>query len=222
MNNLYKNRYRTESSRLQNWDYRWNAAYFITITAYKHQHFFGKIENEKMLVNKTGEIVANYINKIPKYNTNTIIDVSVVMPNHIHLILVLYNPKYEIPKIAYIPDNVIDGTINNRYVCSADVAPNRDVALQRLYNDANHYTTTNSEKNEIMSKISPKSGSVSVILRSFKTAVTKYVRYELQIENFDWQERFYDHIIRNKYSYKRIYDYIKTNPENWKNDKFNE
>ena len=222
MKNLFHNKYRIESARLQNWDYRWNAAYFITITAYKHQHFFGKIENKKMVLNKTGKIVSNYIDQIPKYNQNVFNDVSVVMPNHIHFVLGLYNPKYGISKGAYIPDNVIDGVINNKHVHRTDVASVRDVALQRLYYDANHHTTTNSEKNEIMSKISPKSGSVSVILRSFKTAVTKYVRHELQIENFDWQERFYDHIIRNKYSYKRIYDYIKTNPENWENDKFNE
>jgi len=157
-----------------------------------------------------------YINQIPKYNQNTIIDVSVVMPNHIHFILVLYNPNYEIPKIAHIPDNVIEKIINK------PVKPDREVALQRLYNDKNHHIIANSDKNKIMSKISPKSGSVSVILRSFKTAVTKYVHKDLRIENFDWQERFYDHIIRNKYSYKRIYDYIVENPENWGNDKFNE
>ena len=96
MKNLFHNKYRIESARLQNWDYRWNAAYFITITAYKHQHFFGKIENKKMVLNKTGKIVSNYIDQIPKYNQNVFIDMSVVMPNHIHFVLGLYNPKYGI------------------------------------------------------------------------------------------------------------------------------
>ena len=105
-------------------------------------------------------------------------------------------------------------------IINKSVKPGRDVALQRLCDDTNYRTTTNNNKNEIMSKISPKSGSVSVILRSFKTAVTKYVHKELQTKKFGWQERFYDHIIRNKYSYNQIYNYIKINPENWENDKF--
>lgn len=180
-----------------------------------------------MVLNKAGETVENYINQIPRYNKHTVIDVSVVMPNHIHFILVLYNPKYEIPQIAYIPDNVIEKIISKPVTFGMDGVDSRDVALQRPYdndndNETNHRTATNNDKNVIMSKISPKSGSVSVILRSFKTAVTKFVRNELQIKNFDWQERFYDHIIRNKYSYKRISDYIRNNPENWGNDKFNE
>ena len=38
---------------------------------------------------------------------------------------------------------------------------------------------------------------------------------------FEWQSRFHDHIIRDDLSYQRIARYIKTNPENWKDDKFN-
>ncbi len=39
---LYKNKYRVESTRLQNWDYGWNGKYFITIVTKNRQHFFGK------------------------------------------------------------------------------------------------------------------------------------------------------------------------------------
>jgi len=38
--------------------------------------------------------------------------------------------------------------------------------------------------------------------------------------DFQWQTRFYDHIIRNDAAYQRIANYINTNPENWEQDKF--
>ena len=70
-----------------------------------------------------------------------------------------------------------------------------------------------------MSKISPKSGSVSRIIGSYKSAVSKHA-HRLGYE-FEWQERFYDHIIRNKNDYIRISNYIENNPANWDDDKFN-
>ncbi|MGB0929693.1 MAG: transposase [Chitinophagales bacterium] len=71
---------------------------------------------------------------------------------------------------------------------------------------------------EFMSKISPKSGTISRILSSYKAAVTKQAR---KIHpDYGWQERFHEHIIRNEESFKRIENYILTNPENWEKDKF--
>lgn len=69
-----------------------------------------------------------------------------------------------------------------------------------------------------MSAISPKSNSVSTIIRSYKSAVTKHAN-RLGFEN-GWQTRFYDHIIRNDAEYQRISDYIVNNPKNWGKDKF--
>jgi putative transposase len=33
-----------------------------------------------------------------------------------------------------------------------------------------------------------------------------------------WQRNYYDHIIRNEDEYERIFDYMETNPINWKED----
>jgi putative transposase len=61
----------------------------------------------------------------------------------------------------------------------------------------------------------PVTGSVSVIINHFKSAVKRWCNkngYEL----FLWQPRFYDHIINNKKDLIRIREYIKANPEEWK------
>lgn len=79
-------------------------------------------------------------------------------------------------------------------------------------------TKTNPKNINIeMSGISPKTGAVSTIIRSYKSAVTKYCnRLELP---FGWQSRFHDHIIGNDQSFQRISEYIRNNPANWDEDR---
>lgn len=63
--------------------------------------------------------------------------------------------------------------------------------------------------------------SVSSFVAGFKSAATKRINQFQGTPGADvWQERFYDHIIRDDASYQRIYDYIRKNPQNWKNDRF--
>ncbi len=79
-----------------------------------------------------------------------------------------------------------------------------------------HATSPLQQKNQKMSEISPKANSVSSIIRSYKSAVTKHAHrmgFEIQ-----WQSRFHDHIIRNEKSYDRISAYILNNPVNWREE----
>jgi len=78
-------------------------------------------------------------------------------------------------------------------------------------------TDSNKIKNEQMATISPKAGSLSTVIRSFKSAVTKDAR--IIDAEFYWQSRFYDSIVRDDQSLVRIRQYIKNNPKNWIEDK---
>ncbi len=80
------------------------------------------------------------------------------------------------------------------------------------------WNDTGKMTNKFMAYISPKSGSLSTILRSFKSAVT--IDMHKIDAGFAWQSRFHDHIIRDHQSYLRIKNYIETNPIHWKEDKF--
>ncbi len=55
--------------------------------------------------------------------------------------------------------------------------------------------------------------SISSIIGSFKSAVTKHT-HRLGY-TFQWQPRFYDHMIRNPREYHDIAEYIHNNPMNW-------
>jgi REP-associated tyrosine transposase len=65
-------------------------------------------------------------------------------------------------------------------------------------------------KNESMVEISPKRGSLSSVIRSYKSAVTRYANQN-KIE-FGWQSRFHDHIVKDGNEFYRIYEYISNNP----------
>ncbi len=62
-------------------------------------------------------------------------------------------------------------------------------------------------------------GSISATIGQFKSSLTRWSRKNGH-ENFAWQGRFHDHIIRDEDAFKRIADYIKNNPRNWQKDKF--
>lgn len=189
---LYKNAYRIESARLRTWDYRWNAAYFITICTHDKTHSFGEIirngipSNEfELAPTETGKLAYQCWAETPQHFPNVLLDVFTIMPNHMHGILILNNPLP--PEIA--PPLPRTGEQNN-----------------------------GSLKNEIMSARSPKKGSLSTIIRSYKSAVAKLAH---SIDpGFTWQSRFHDHIIRTEEEFQKIRHYIINNPRNWEKDKF--
>jgi putative transposase len=91
MNYIRRNayRYHRRSIRLSEYDYSQVGAYFITICSHKHECIFGKIENGKMQLNDLGKIVYNEWQKNAEIRKNISLDSFVVMPNHIHGIIVI-------------------------------------------------------------------------------------------------------------------------------------
>ena len=89
----YLNKYRSESARAQWWDYGWNGAYFITICTADREHFFGEIKNGKMILSPTGVIADLLWHEITNHSKYVELGDFVVMPNHIHGILILNKPN---------------------------------------------------------------------------------------------------------------------------------
>ena len=69
-----------------------------------------------------------------------------------------------------------------------------------------------------MSTISPKRGSLSVVIRGIKSAVTKYANTNKI--RFGWQTRFHDRIVRDQDELNRIAEYIENNPAKWNLDEY--
>ena len=63
-------------------------------------------------------------------------------------------------------------------------------------------------------KISPNKNTLSVIIRTFKAAVTRQCRLN-GYEHFKWQRSFFDRVIRNDDELNKIREYILYNPLKW-------
>jgi putative transposase len=193
MKNLFNNKYRIPSNRAQWWDYRRNAVYLITLCTRDRKKFFGEIADNVVHLSETGKVAQSCWENIPDHFPFVTLDEFMVMPNHIHGIIVIDNPFIynEIPPETKSIDTARAETL---HAMSLPV------------------------KNEKMASISPKRGSLSSVIRSFKSAVSKYTGIN-GINDFAWQPNYYDHIIHNFEEYKRIADYIRNNPLKWKDEK---
>ncbi len=77
------------SIRLRGPDYSQAGAYFITICVQNRLCLFGEIGNSEMRLNDAGRMVQTVWDEIPVYYPGIDIDAFVVMPNHIHGIVVV-------------------------------------------------------------------------------------------------------------------------------------
>lgn len=79
-------------NRLKEYNYSLTGYYYATICTHNRKKIFGDIKNVKMKINQHGEIVKNAWLQIPNHFSNTELDEFVIMPNHIHGIIIINNP----------------------------------------------------------------------------------------------------------------------------------
>ena len=77
-----------KSPRLHEYDYAQEGAYFITICAHERRLMFGHIAEDAMTLGAAGVIAERHWTAIPDHFPHVELDVFVVMPNHVHGILV--------------------------------------------------------------------------------------------------------------------------------------
>ena len=77
------------SIRLKEYDYTQSGAYFITLCTWQRQHLFGEIANNGMQLTNYGEIIQVHWDSLPKHYHYVELDEFIIMPNHVHGIIVL-------------------------------------------------------------------------------------------------------------------------------------
>ncbi|MBX9256558.1 transposase [Desmonostoc muscorum CCALA 125] len=191
----FQGKYRVESTRLPNRNYAANGWYFVTICTNDRTHFLGDVITGNVQLSTIGEIAQQFWAEIPNHFAYIYTDAYVVMPNHVHGIIAIDRPQ-NVETLR--PQNVETLRPQNVETLQCNVSTQR----------------------QFMSDISPKAGSLGAIVRSYKSAVTRWCRKN-GFEDFAWQERFYEHIIRADGSLDRIREYIINNPTKWDKDKNN-
>lgn len=234
-----QNIHHRKNIRLKGYDYSQTGLYFITICAknvgtrhvvspnivspnvvnpQQNQYPFGEITDGKMKLNEIGEIAYKYLNEIPNHFSHVEMGEFIVMPNHVHCVLVLHKKKDNMGISNDIETHNGVGTPNDvgtRHVVSVRDANEIPVGAQYIV--PLHLPPETTININQFSKPIP--GSVSVIIQQYKSSVKRWCNKN-NYENFKWQSRFHDHIIRNEISFHKISEYIINNPAKWEEDKF--
>ena len=199
---LFRAKYRVQSTRLPSWDYAAAGWYFVTICTRGGECSFGDVVDGEMHLSPIGDVACRCWVRMPEHFQNVTLDSFVVMPNHMHGIVLIEEKAKSGCQDA-------TGSDGCRDVASPDTRPSA----------CNVSTGTAESRHRRMSRMSPKAGSLSAIVRSYKAAVTRCCRQN-GYSTFAWQPRFYDHIIRSEESLRRIREYIANNSSKWALDKY--
>ena len=80
---------RRRATRLRDYDYSQTGGYFVTICVQDQECLFGEIIGGCLQLNEIGKIVVECWNRISQHFFSVELDVCIVMPNHVHGIIVL-------------------------------------------------------------------------------------------------------------------------------------
>ena len=213
MDEKYLNKYRIPSNRLQGWDYGNNGSYFITICTKNREHFFGEIQNNEMQLNEMGKLAEQYWIEIPDHFPFIELGNFVVMPNHVHGILII-DKSVETRLIASLQTTPTPATTPPATPTPATTPPTtmNPVTKQPIIETAKKTGGFAGNKNPMIHE------NISRIIRWYKGRCTFEIK---KIHSgFAWQSRFHDHLIRDMQSFERIQNYIANNVLNWKEDTF--
>lgn len=210
----FRGKYRINTFRLKGYDYSLPGYYFVTINTKNKQEFLGRVVNGKMNLNVAGKIANRFWRDIPKHFNNVKLLEFVVMPNHVHGIIVieecgkwLRSSNQEGIKCPVEPLQC-NGSTKSTGHCNGGTKTFSGC----LTGECNHFPVSDN-LTEYYSKISPKPGSLSVIIRSYKFICSKKIKKTCS--EFAWQTLFYEHIIKDEQSLYNIRQYIKNNPKNY-------
>ena len=242
MTEKFRNKYRVESTRLQNWDYGSNAAYFVTICTKNRIHYFGKIvdtqniaslnaerqnsASQQMQLSEIGKIANQNWLSIPEHFPFVKLGNHVIMQNHVHGIIIIDKPmnSVETQNIAsgeQKTQGIAFGEQETQNIASREQETQGIASLKQTENIASGEQKTQgiaslpSQPN----KFGPQSNNLASIIRGYKSSVKTYAT--INKIDFVWQPLFHEHIIKSDNAFHRISEYILNNPANWINDTFN-
>ena len=82
------------STRLSEFDYTRQGAYFVTMCTQNRMCLFGEIVNGEMRMNELGRVAHSVWKEIPAHFPQVETDAWVVMPNHVHgILLIAHNAR---------------------------------------------------------------------------------------------------------------------------------
>jgi putative transposase len=180
-----------QSIRLKDYDYSQAGAYFVTVCTQKRICLFGETENGQMRLNDAGHMVQKIWNELPEKYPGIETDEFIVMPNHIHGIILINNCRGEVasPVPSVTPDPNKPNTLETGE--GGETPPLRKITLGQVVAYFKYQSTK-----QINTIRNTPGGPL-------------------------WQRNYYEHIIRNEPELHNIREYIRYNPLKWDEDEEN-
>ena len=188
-----------KSIRLKQYDYSRVGAYFVTICSDERKNCFGEIVYGRMKLSPIGEIAKSCWIKITEHFSNVLLDKYVIMPNHVHGMIIIHGRG-------------ADGAGTDNPELNDVVGAQYDV-VGAQYIEPLH----RKEQNRYQHIIPQSLGS---IIRSYKSAVTRLCHRNF-LTFFKWQRNYYERVIRNEQEMHALRLYITNNPLQWELDREN-
>ncbi len=180
-----------KSIRLRDFDYSQPGAYFVTIVTHHRALLFGRIMEGEVQLSRRGKIARACWQEIPQHFPQTELGAFVLVPNHVHGILVLHDVAASNPSSSPVGAADQPPPVGAQHAAPLPAAPRGPHVVP---------------------------GSLSAIVRSYKAAVTHRIVQEFGPLPRVWQRNYYEHVIRNADEWNRIHLYIEANPAAWDRD----
>ena len=183
--------------RLQNYDYSQNCAYFVTICTAHKRPLFGVVRRGDPCgrppvpvyaeLSEIGRIVESYLTEIPSHYPDVHLASYVIMPDHIHMILVLTQNQPE--RAGQCPAPTEESDLS----CRRGGTPGPPATTEKPVPPCRRGGT-------------PGPPALPKIINAFKSLTTRKAGCSL------WQRGYYEHILRNQQDFDEAAGYIAGNP----------
>ncbi len=203
------------SIRLQGYDYSRPGMYFVTVCAQNRACLFGDVVDGEMCLNEAGCRVHAAWGDLPCHYSGVELDAFVVMPNHVHGIIMIVGEGLE--PVA---------ETDHAWLAGAGLKPAPTMPLSSRSAGAGFKPAPTvpllSGSVGAGFKPAPAATHLPELVRAFKTFSARKINGWRNVQGAAvWQRNYYEHIIRNDDALCRVREYIMNNPAQWALDREN-
>lgn len=197
------------SLRLQNYDYRSTGAYFITVCAQDRACLFGRIDGFDLTLSDAGAMLIEQWQQMPSRFPSIRLDAFVIMPNHLHGIVILTQEESDKDR-PLVGAPLVGARANDDRPLVPYTDPPPPFAAAPATSSTNGRLPT-----------------IGDVIGAFKSQTTLAYGHGVRHLGWPpfrgrlWQRNYYEQVIRNEASLQRIREYIAHNPARWAEDREN-
>lgn len=194
--------YDRHTIRLRGYEYSAPGLYYVTVCEKSGKCLFGEVVDCEVKLSALGEIVRDCWEGIPKHFENADVDRYIIMPNHVHGIVILN-----------------ESLVGTRHADGKNKISGRGFIHETLSSKGLINQTPTNTNSLALPLMKDSRITLGKIVRAYKAQCSKLI-HDAGHPEFHWQRNYYEHIVRDGNDLDRIREYILENPMNWEHDEY--